>query len=138
MVFPRMDKWSNVCGFRPLTVSLTDFKCVFMLTSTPVVYHRVKEKEDLGEEEVTVLVLLVRADDKRRNVLQNLLFANSKTTERVPKIVPEHVVPFFNSIVTVSLFNFWRNLTSFIVRVYYLLYPVRKVVCVRAFNFFFL
>jgi len=64
MVFPRMDKWSNVCGFRPLTVSLTDFKCVFMLTSTPVVYHRVKEKEDLGEEEVTVLVLLVRADDK--------------------------------------------------------------------------
>ena len=65
MVFPRMDKWSNVCGFRPLTVSLTDFKCVFMLTSTPVVYHRVKEKEDLGEEEVTALVLLlVRADDK--------------------------------------------------------------------------
>ena len=45
MVFPRMDKWSNVCGFRPLTVSLTDFKCVFMLTSTPVVYHRVKEKK---------------------------------------------------------------------------------------------
>jgi len=36
---------------------------------------------------------------------------------RVPKIVPEHVVPFFNSIVTDSLFNFWRNFTSFIVRV---------------------
>lgn len=42
--------------------------------------------------------------------------------KRVPKIVPEHVVPFFNSIVTVSLFNFWRNLTSFIVRVLYCLF----------------
>ena len=36
MVFPRMERWSSVCGFRPLTVSLTDFKCVFMLMSTPV------------------------------------------------------------------------------------------------------
>ena len=31
-----MERWSSVCGFRPLTVSLTDFKCVFMLMSTPV------------------------------------------------------------------------------------------------------
>ena len=134
MVFPRMDKWSNVCGFRPLTVSLTDFKCVFMLMSTPGLLREGKEDSEGEEEEVSVSTTRARRLRDENFTLR----ANSKTTERVPKIVPEHVVPFFNSIVTVSLFNFWRNLTSFIVRVYYLLYPVRKVVCVRAFNFFFL
>jgi len=133
MVFPRMDKWSNVCGFRPLTVSLTDFKCVFMLMSTPVLSSREGKEEDLGEEEVSISTLLVCAQTTTRRKFYNSSRTNSKTTERVPKIVPEHVVPFFNSIVTVSLFNFWRNLTSFIVRVYY--YYCTSYWCSRAFNF---
>ena len=98
-------------------------------------YHlREGKEEDLeGEEEVSISTLLVCAQTTTRRKFYASR-ANSKTTERVPKIVPEHVVPFFNSIVTVSLFNFWRNLTSFIVRVYYY-YCTPHVVFVRAFNF---
>ena len=50
MVFPRMERWSSVCGFRPLTVSWTDFKCVFMLMSTPVIVFVVSMNVLLREE----------------------------------------------------------------------------------------
>ncbi len=51
MVFPRIERWSRVCGFLPFTVSLTDFKCVFMLMSTPVRVARARENSEEEEEE---------------------------------------------------------------------------------------
>ena len=54
MVFPRIERWSRVCGFLPFTVSLTDFKCVFMLTSTPVRVARARENSEEEEEEKLV------------------------------------------------------------------------------------
>ena len=35
MVLPRTLMWSTLMGLRPLGISLTAFKCVFMATSTP-------------------------------------------------------------------------------------------------------
>lgn len=86
MVFPRMERWSSVCGFRPLTVSLTDFKCVFMLMSTPVkvvfvvsmnvfvkkrrsagLFHYYEEEEDKEEDEDLLSGCVVM-----RNTHQNL------------------------------------------------------------------
>ena len=52
MVFPRIERWSRVCGFLPFTVSLTDFKCVFMLTSTPVRVARARENSEEEEEKL--------------------------------------------------------------------------------------
>ena len=81
MVFPRMDKWSNVCGFRPLTVSLTDFKCVFMLMSTPVLSLREGKEEDLeGEEEVSISTTRLRANYNETKILRfSRKFENDRT-----------------------------------------------------------
>ena len=145
MVFPRIERWSRVCGFLPLTVSLTDFKCVFMLTSTPV-----RERKQRGRRRRRrrrrrkVSYVTSRAQKQKRAAFakkwktrarrKNGEIRDNEIQRRAPKIVPEHVVPFFNSIVTVSLFNFWRNFTSFIVRVLPL-YSMYRRFFMTTFNF---
>ena len=70
MVFPRMERWSSVCGFRPLTVSLTDFKCVFMLMSTPVIVFVVSMNVLLKKRRSAGLqrLLLEEEEDKEEDL----------------------------------------------------------------------
>ena len=75
---------SNVTGFCPFTVIFTAFKWVFIDMSTPV----------CGEDE---------GFSKKKKKWRHY-------TWHVPPTVPWTIVPFFNSIVTVSLLSFIKNL----------------------------
>jgi len=53
--------------------------------------------------------------DERTYVVILTFFKWQFMLASTPTIVPLIDVPFFNSIVTTSRFNFWRNFTSFMV-----------------------
>ena len=66
---------------------------------------------------------MTKNDNNNRRTLQSdILRAEEKTTLHLPEIVPDTTVPFFNSMVTVSLFNFIKNLNGYHT-------AVRKLVC---------
>ena|SRR5712672_2902441 len=85
MLLPRMDNESRETGSRFRIVILTVFKCVFICMSTP-------EKKSVGYKWAVCM--------------------GSRNGRNAPVIVPCTTDPFFNSIVTVSLFNFIKNLKN--------------------------
>ena len=87
MLFPRIESESRDCGSRLRAVRRTVFRCVFICMSTPVVVTRVTLNQSVSP--------------KRKNQIG---------FQTVPVMVPCTTEPFLSSIVTVSLFNFIRNL----------------------------
>lgn len=87
MLLPLMLKDSKLTGSLFFTVILTGFKCVFMLMSTP----NASKTSD------------IRTTQKRKTCKIHLA---------LPATVPWTTVPFFSSIVTVSLLSFIKNLLS--------------------------
>lgn len=136
-MFPRTLRCSTAVGFLPLSVSFTCFRCVFMLTSTPVDRAR---RRDFRARQSSLASLALRLVPLASRLPSSLLAA-SRSSPRFPRfafallsfvlarrprasravvvivhapmIVPCAVVPFLSSIVTLSLESFCKNRTSF-------------------------
>lgn len=80
MLLPRIDKLSSDVGSRLRAVIFTVFRCVFICMSTPSSLHIMSNE------------------------------AGTSVEKNVPVIVPCTTDPFLSSTVTVSLFNFIKNL----------------------------
>lgn len=89
---------SRLTGFFPFTVILTDFKCVFILISTPAFIIA----------EITP-THISKCTARRGGTSERIANAD---IHYIPVIVPCTIVPFLSSIVTVSLESFIKNLKN--------------------------